>query len=92
MIIFCISTFVFIAILLKSKNLEILQRNYVRKIFLSVNDYNCQQCVEYFKKVSLIFIQTMDRTEDKFMDQAKNLEKKIVNEGMLNKIYQNFKV
>lgn len=39
-------------LLWKSKAVEVLQKGYVMKVLLSVNDFNCQQLIAYFKNVT----------------------------------------
>lgn len=44
--------FIFAMLLWKSKAVEVLQKGYVMKVLLSVNDFNCQQLIGYFKNVT----------------------------------------
>lgn len=53
---FCILASFAVGVLWKSKNLEINQRYYIRRVFLSISDFNCQQCCSYFKHVYLALL------------------------------------
>lgn len=71
-----ISIFIYALLLWKSKAVEVLQKQYVAKVLLSVNDFNCQQCLAYFKNISEMLMKCLAASANK--NEAEVIEKTVV--------------
>ena len=88
LIIRTIATIICIAILgylmWRSKTFQVEQRYLIRKILLSVNDYNCLQCLNYFRKVSNVIRRVLSSMHQ---NKAKLIEKDLIVNKALNPVF-----
>lgn len=77
-----VANFLVIAMLWRSKNLELTQKEFIYKILLDINDRNCQTCSTYYKKVLASLIRIDNYVKNR-QNTADLITKSLVDESKL---------